>query len=355
MRNLLLKYVLRIEEDIKTIFCTTLNDEKLDSNFLLDINNYNVSDDKSITTIIKILQKHQNKYSNPINRKKSQNIIPPFWILINELTLGELIHTISALKDEYKTKIIDNLVIHFTIINTPNGRDRNALTNLISDISRFRNDLAHNNPVFQYNVGGNCLSKFPKVKFVKPKVKNAHKLTSRQFATQKNNRKQQIQSDLKRFWNSDVYNTKSVSKLNIDLSYILYLVYRITKHINPSTDYVNNVHRLFTKYGMFQMGSWGTTLNYERHTENIDILKEINKSLLSLNGIKTRHLTDKKDFKKIISDMKIIINENRLKIKTVLSTEKTVPDKIKLDPFPYISTYTKYTGIDISFLNDVLI
>ncbi len=355
LRNLLLKYILRTEEDIKNIFCSTLNDRKLDSNFLLDINNYNVSEDNSIRTLIKVIKKHHNKYSNPISRKRSQNIIPPFWILINELSLGELMHTISSLKDEYKNIVLDSLVKQFTTVESPSGRDRNAMMNLLSDISAFRNDLAHNNPIFQYNIWGNCLKHFPTISYIKPKITNAPELSQNEIRAQQNNRKQQIQSDLKRFWGSNAYTNQSVTTFNIDLSYIMYLMFKFTVAVDSNTKYKENLKRIFTKYKIIDIGSWGTCNDYEGYTNNMAELKEIKRKVSGLATTPHRSIQTTKELKSLISSTKKELQEINKRLKRISEAKYITPDNTKENSFPFLNAYTKYTGIDVNFLENQLI
>ena len=354
LRNLLLKYILRIEEDIKNIFCSSLNDSKLDSNFLLDINNYNVSDDESIRTLIKVIKKHHNRHSNPISRKKSQNIIPPFWILINELTLGELMHTISSLKNEYRNIVMDSLVEYFTTVSTPNARDRNAMQNLLSDISGFRNDLAHNNPIFQYNIWGNSLKKHPRMSYIKPKIKNVTQYSHSQIRARQNNRKQQILSDIGRFWGQNQYTMQSVTTFNINLSYILVLLYKFTYSVDSTTNYIDNIKRIFTKYKVINLGSWGTCYDIDKYNQNQEKLKDISKLLNQLKSTPYRSLSSKQEFKAVIAHFKSEISTIKREVSDVMSTNIVVPDDTKDCPFPFLSEYTRYTGIDVNFLTVLL-
>lgn len=357
LRNLLLKYVLRIEEDIKAIFCRTLNNDRLDSNFLLDINNYDVSNNDAMKSLIKLLQKRQNKYSKPIKRKITQNLITPYWILINELTMGELAYTIKSLKPEYKNKILDELVTHFTVIKKSLPRNRSAIINLISDISSFRNDLAHNNPIYQYNVYGINLAKYPKIDYLKPKISRFKDYLNKpnELIKQKNHRKKQILSDLSKLWGSDQFTSMSVKKFNINLSYIIYLLYKMTYNVNPDTNYKNRVIRVYSQYHMIKMKSWGTCEDVDMYWDHQKKLKDINKKLIDIVNTKTRHIKATRDTKNIIKEMKNNIREIRTSITTILKQNTIKSDNLIDNPFPYIKRYSAYTGIDNEFLENKLI
>ena len=82
LRLLLLRYTLIIEENMKNIFVSTLNDsDEINANFLSDINNYNTADansNNSLETLKLIIDKQGNKHSKPIQRKRKQNVTIPY-------------------------------------------------------------------------------------------------------------------------------------------------------------------------------------------------------------------------------------------------------------------------------------
>ena len=75
LRTVILRYVLIIEESLKNIFVSYLNNTKVSDSFLMDISNYrseSKSINESIDSIKLVLEKQKNKYSKPISRKKFQ-------------------------------------------------------------------------------------------------------------------------------------------------------------------------------------------------------------------------------------------------------------------------------------------
>ena len=119
LRNVLLKYTLIIEESLKNVLVSYLNSIEAKDNFLTDINKYNTTPkniSNSINSIKKIFDKQTNKYSNPIKRKNNQEISVPYWIIINELTLGETIKLIINLDKSHMQNILENCVNYFTNI-----------------------------------------------------------------------------------------------------------------------------------------------------------------------------------------------------------------------------------------------
>lgn len=355
LRNLLLKYVLRIEEDTKTIFCNTLNDVHSDSNFLLNINNYDLSNDESIKSLINVLKKRQNKYSNPITRKKDQNILPPFWILINELTMGEINYVIKSLKPEYRNAIVDSLISHFTLNTSPNFKVRYAFINLLNDISVFRNDLAHNNPIFQYNISGNSLANYPAIEYSRPIIKNIGTKKPNQILVERNNKKSQILHDLQSFFGQDIYNQTTPSTFNLNLSYIVYILYKITTKINPQSDFAKKFKQCYTEYGIISLGSWGATNDYNQYQ---NLLETLHNTMINLNNssrVKIKHLTSSQEVKKVVKDLKQVMSLSANNIKEFLKKNNVNPAPMKYSPFHFISEYSRYTGIDSVYINNTII
>lgn len=355
LRNLLLKYVLRIEEDIKTIFINTLNDLRLDYNYLLNINNYDVKNDKAIESIIKVFKKQNNSYSKPINRKKSQNMIPPYWILVNELTLGELMHTIKSMESETRNQIIDNLINHFTIAREKNPAIRNAILSLLGDLSKFRNDLAHNNPIYLYNIHGNSLSLHPIIQYNRPAVNNIGNKDKSKISAELSKKKSQILSDLSRFFGEDSYNKRVPSDFNIDLSYIIYILYKFTKIIDPDTHYAENIKKIYTEFGIFKLVNYGQTFNHDIYQDNINLLKTTYKLLNDIQNITYKSVENKKDFKLLIKSFKESVVESKNNISNIIKNSNVLPMKIRFDDFSFTDKYSKYTGISQDFISSILL
>ena len=91
LRMMLFKYILIIEESVKNIFISYLNDKKVDVNYLVNMNNYNTLPlkSKSFDTIKLIISKYDNQKSKPIKRKRDQHLDVPYWMLINELAMNQ--------------------------------------------------------------------------------------------------------------------------------------------------------------------------------------------------------------------------------------------------------------------------
>lgn len=146
---------------------TYLNNIEAKDTFLTDINEYDTSP-KNITNAInsikKIFDKQTNKHSNPIKRKNNQELSVPYWIIINELTLGETIKLIINLNKVHMQSILENCINYFTDVKlskdnliTDEDKEKywnklNVMREILNIIGLLRNSLAHNQPIYNFNV-----------------------------------------------------------------------------------------------------------------------------------------------------------------------------------------------------------
>ncbi len=149
----------------------------------------------------------------------------PYWIIINELTLGETIKLIINLNDKHKQSILENCVNYFTKLNLKKDdiktkeekikyRNKlNVMREILNIIGNLRNTLAHNQPIYNFNVREYYSTKSDKIHYILPKAKNQkeqYKLTTNYM------------SYLSDFFGSDKYNSFSGNG-NINLSWVIYI------------------------------------------------------------------------------------------------------------------------------------
>ena len=231
LRAILLKNTLIIEENIKRIFISVLNNEEhIDSNFLANISNYNVTAagfTKPLESLSKIIKLQGNTNSKPIKRKRNQEIIVPYWILINEMTLNQTITTIKNLNETIKYKILQSCFNEFTSSNvdifdssknitTIDSEKRNIhiFTKILTYVGYFRNMLAHNQPIYNYNVKDTDLTSFPNISYDEPTINGANNI-SNQYQ-----RNAATMLKLREFYGPDFFNGRNY-QVNIDLSWII--------------------------------------------------------------------------------------------------------------------------------------
>lgn len=366
LRLLLLKYTLIIEESIKNVFIKFLNNTPdVKDNFLSDINNYNTSkgNNEALDTLKLILEKQKSKHSKPIVRKRKQDINIPYWILINELSMNETYNVIKNLKPEISMLIFQDCVNTFTNLKlniedktkTKNQIQKEkglilSFRNLLRYVGLFRNMLAHNQPIFCYNHKNYSLKDYPNMSYevpwidlkkqsVKSEIEQQHKINS------------VTMYDLVLFFGNDNYNTKNANR-NINLSFIIYVIYKIISTIDKNTCFYNELIFLFQKYNII------LSLNEKEFlgVEYIEIIKKemeiLDKLEINYNSLVNK-IENKMAYKQELRSF--ISNYNNQKKKLIHNLDKIhfIEIKSKYGPFLNNKIYTKYTGIDKSFLNDL--
>lgn len=349
MRNMLLKHVLHIENLIKSVFINTLSDESKESNFLINIKSYNVSSEKiqkSVTTISTILGKMNNDKSNAIRKKKEQKLIPPFWILVNEMTLKEVVVTISNFEEVIKEKVLDNIITKMTRVTTPNANHRKVLEIILYDLSDFRNSLAHNQPVYSYN------SKIDYDIHGRILVDHIFKSYGENVSTLKI---LMINNLISFFGPKSFLNPSAPRLFQKNLAYYIFLLNSMTcnTEYNLKKD-LKNVYSKYNLFGLPENGEFFDLNNFKNLIDQIVIennhLNEIDYSLLKTDLGKLAR-------KQSTNNVKSITDTVYKNIKNILNRidKEYCTCRVYDDTFLFESKYKDFTGIDYNFLNNDLI
>lgn len=380
LRSVLLKYTLIIEENIKRIFISTLNNLNeeginVEANFLANIDNYNTSASNTfaIQSLRKVIDLYGDEHSKPILRKRNQNLAIPYWIIINEMTLGQTLKTITNINEKVKNMVFQTCVNEFTNASVDiydSSKPSSVIDrekSLIEDFSRMlqfigelRNLLAHNQPVYGYNVENFDLCSFPEIKYIQPvvpkKVYTQQKQENRKNQTNprdlisayKRRKIANYMRSLSAFYGTDGFNSR-ITGTNIDLSWITYLIKKIVNHLGYN-DFGNEVRTIFKKYNLI------ISLNEQR----VDI-NEINSLIQLINNISVNDLNYsdielmiesgvyKRKLKKQINKIRADINIAKKQTNRIMLQ----PQRSTYPPFVNQREYQKYTGIDFSFLNNL--
>ena len=142
LRNLFLKYILKIERNLKShysyFFCEKFGESQKE---YLNVNNYDYNSFQFELNKLSILlykQINSNTYNYIIyNRDKHRNV--PLWALINCLTFG----TLSKMYTYSVVRIKINIAKEFDI-------RYEQLSSMLNLISKFRNVCAHNERLYNY-------------------------------------------------------------------------------------------------------------------------------------------------------------------------------------------------------------
>lgn len=358
LRNVLLKYTLIIEESLKNVLVTYLNSIEAKDNFLTDINQYNTTQKNitnSINSIKKIFDKQTNKYSNPIKRKNEQELLVPYWIVINELTLGETIKLIINLDKDHMQNILENCVNYFTNIRLnkdeiidQNDKEKywnklNVMREILNIVGLLRNSLAHNQPIYNFNVKEYYSSKSNNIHYILPKAHNQQE----QYVLTTN-----YMSYLAEFFGSDRYNSFS-GNANIDLSWVIYVIYKIISHLDKNTNMYIELVYVYKKYNIILRPNKASTNKLELYETILSKLNDYSNFDFNVIGIKDKYDNAKKIKLDLISLNKQIrdMQEN---MKELLNENAKNNDCIKYTHFLFDKAYTKYTGIDKKYFDKLM-
>ena len=365
LRNVLLKYTLMIEDNIKRIFIGYLNDQDKSPDFLVDISNYNTAftgrgKNGAFQTIKRVIDLLDNTHSNPIQRKRKQNLPVPYWILINEMTLNQTLRTISNLNQDDKDHILQGILHEFTDctsvdvfdtagktaerIDSEKGHLRH-LAIMLRYIGEFRNSLAHNQPIYNYNVANVDLSCYPNIRRAYPAVKYDPK---RSIEEQQQRVNAGLMRYINRFFGTDSFSSRSVD-INVDLSFIIYVVNQIICRIKPSSTFKQDVLEVYRKYHVL--------LGYPPyHRLSPSFLEELERKLQVLDGCEA-HLVELKSriennrpYKAELKRLEKAQRDGKRQLLEYMAWIKAKSSRSDYPPFSQGQAYKLFTNIDASFL-----
>ncbi len=368
LRMMLLKYTLIIEESVKNIFISYLNDTNAEPNYLVNMDNYNTNSlkSKSFDTMKLIIDKYDNQKSKPIKRKRDQHLIVPYWIIINELAMNQTYYAIANLNSNDSYIIFLRCLNFFTQLNLSEenrGKPQkqikyekrmvNNFKTLLCYLGEFRNMLAHNQPIYCYNVLNYNINGNPKFEYELPianpeyRDKNGNKVS---IEKQQRNIMGSLMNSLKEYFGSDNFNSNNSTKL--DLSKIIYILYKILQHIDKNTNFYSELTEIYSKYNIVLSKS---IIEIE-NPKQIDELKNIISKLFTFDMEISSFIEKIESGKAYKIELKA--KERQLKeiIKQINSISKNInvhEIKSKYKHFPARKRYTEFTGINASFFTNI--
>lgn len=369
LRLMLLKYTLIIEESMKNIFISYLNDNNARADYLVNMDNYNTSSirNKAFDTMKLIIGKYDNTKSKPIKRKREQNITVPYWIIINELAMNQTYYAIANLKEETSNKIFINCMNFFTKLNViaeNKGKSAqqiqkeksqiNMFKTILCYLGEFRNMLAHNQPIYCYNIEAFNIIQNAQFEYEFPRTnknkryKNGNRIPKRQQQISLN---AELMHNLSDYFGKDKFNANNYT--NLDLSKIIYILYKILKNIDKNTNFYDELKAIYIKYNII--------LNENKiEVENGDSCIKL---LEKIEDLKQFKLENKKIMEDIKNNRAYKQSLNRqasqfenIKNSIVQASKKIkiINKKSKYKPFLEVKRYTQFTGIDYKFFKNII-
>jgi hypothetical protein len=336
-------------------------------NFLTDIDSYNTSfksHNDSIKTLKSVLDLHNSNHSKPIERKVHQDIIVPYWIIINEMTFGVVINCIKNLKSNFSELIYENLIKEFTnkILSFSNSSDKYNIENfqkILDYIGSFRNMLAHNQPIFTYNIRDDSLCNYPIFTYSQPQInkKNYEKVMDTYHIDKdsailkcQQSKNNHMKTTCELLFGKDNFNMDK-NPSNMNLSYLIYFIYKINLVLDADCTMKQELMDIFYNY------------NIVDHTDRYYVAKiDVVSALLK----KVSDIEFDRGYNSFVNDIR---NHNNLKkiqndittFKTSINELKSLASSIKKEiiirrfdmPFSFDNAYQKYTGINAKFLKNL--
>ena len=368
LRMMLLKYTLIIEESIKNIFISYLNDKNAEPNYLVNMDNYNTTPlkSKSFDTIKLIIDKYDNQKSKPIKRKRDQHLTVPYWVIINELAMNQTYYAIANLNTEDSYKIFLRCLNFFTKLNfSDENRGKsvsqinyekkmvNNFKTLLCYLGEFRNMLAHNQPIYCYNIASYNINATPKFEYELPKAKpnyrdrNGNIVSAQQ---QQVNLMGSLMNSFKEYFGNDSFNANNSTKL--DLSKIIYILYKILKYIDHNTNFYKELITIYSKYNIILNNTSIEVQNADKIVLLKNAIEDLNKYKFESIEFITR-IKEGKSYKKDLKLKEKELNEIIKNINTISKNIRITEIKSKYKNFPVSRRYSEFTGIDLRFFNSI--
>ena len=364
LRSILLKYTLIIEENIKKNFICVLNDygnedTNVNSDFLVNIANYNTSDQNSyaIESLKKVIDLHGDNHYKPIIKKRKQNVIIPYWIIINEMTLGQTIKTIRNIKENIKNRVFQKCLNEFTKIQidiydtSKNSQQINneksslqTFENILKHIGDFRNILAHNQPLYSFNVKNVDLSSFPFIEYELPIPGASAKNNPLGYQNRSN---ANFMAKFKEFYGQDSFNNRT-SNVHIDLSWMIYAIKKIVTNLGY-TDFGMEIVSIYRKYNMLQLPIKKHVTNIDKLEKLLDFINNTSCDEFDSHSI-VKMIEEKSKYKSRLHSEYGTMKRTIRRIKNMANSINIANDKSKYLLFPNHKDYKLYTNIDNSFL-----
>lgn len=171
IKTALLSAIVDAERHFKSVLAYRYSEVYPEKYSYLNINNFKTNNDarrlSQVTNLTNILARLVNKltqdrHNNAIKHHYNQHNNVPFWVIVNELTLGQTFNFYRNLNEELKNQIARDLSSFLQAnIQYIHGVDSNKilsgqlLENIFMNILEVRNVTAHDNKLFGYKCRNN--------------------------------------------------------------------------------------------------------------------------------------------------------------------------------------------------------
>lgn len=163
LKNVLFKYIIEAEKHLKSILAYRFSEAYKNTDYAyLIATSYKSEDLLEVTSLISSLSKiikdkSRSHKDNPIKHYLQKHGTVPFWILVNYMYFGQLVHFYKHLDDSLQNKIAKD----FSVFLNENLNKRNVkltpkqLLTYLENVVEIRNVIAHNNRLLGFKCKNN--------------------------------------------------------------------------------------------------------------------------------------------------------------------------------------------------------
>ena len=161
MRSILLKFILKMEQALKTKVSYHFSAQFRQEFNYLNINNFDNTDPRNATKLLARLSDVIQNNSNPseqggqfyhyLNNHKEL----PLWVLVTKMTFGNIVYFYKTMQQKTKDAIAKEIVETYekaykTTVAIPLQQQENFISMMITFINNFRNICAHEERLYNY-------------------------------------------------------------------------------------------------------------------------------------------------------------------------------------------------------------
>lgn len=159
LRNILLKYFLIFEKDIKSKISYRFSEEHTSANAYLDIRSFTNNPDKLkdtvelIAIIASTISRHAKRSGSSIKHYLDNHQEVPLWVLVNQLTIGNVNNFYKCVDDTLKDRIARDYSINYRRhYNTVASIPKETLMDILKTVNMFRNVCAHEERLYCFKL-----------------------------------------------------------------------------------------------------------------------------------------------------------------------------------------------------------
>ena len=204
----------------------------------------------------------------------------------------------------------------------------------------------YNQPIYSYNIKDCNLCNFPDINYEYPSDYKKQLTKQDQYKINAS-----MMFNLQKFFGTDRFNSRNL-QVNIDLSWIIYVIYKIISTIDKNTMFYDELLKIYSKYNV-------VLTKYEYKMDNCQKYGDLLSTLEELYDIdfKTEEIIERINnglsYKSFIKSKEVKLKKVKKELRNISSNMKVQKIGSKYNMFPANQKYKDYTNIDVSYFNEI--